>query len=320
MVRIGVDIFGGDYAPAAVLEGAAMAAKKLAGEEAKVVCIGDRSIIEQYASANGIDNSLWEIEHTSEFIGMGDNPSRAYQQKPDASIPLGFKLLKSGRIQGFASAGNTGAMMVGAMMVLKAIPGIIRPAIATFVPTIGDTPILLLDVGLNPDAKPEVLVQYGIMGSLYMEHVFGIQRPRVALLNIGSEEEKGNLLTKATYPLMRECKSINFVGNVEGHDFFSNEKTDVMVCDGFVGNIILKSSEAIYDLVKSRDIHDAFFEKFNYENFGGTPVLGINGVAVIGHGISSGKAIKNMILQTYHVIHANLVDKLTEAFKEYSVA
>ncbi|HOK50269.1 MAG TPA: phosphate acyltransferase PlsX [Bacteroidales bacterium] len=319
MVKIGVDIFGGDYAPEAALEGAMMAVRELP-EDGKVVCIGDRHIIERYAQEKGFDNSLWEIVHTDEYIDMGENPSKSYQQKPNASIPLGFKLLKSGQIQGFASAGNTGAMMVGAMMVIKAIPGIIRPAIATFVPIVGETPILLLDVGLNPDAKPEVLVQYGIMGSLYMEHVFNIKQPRVALLNIGSEEEKGNLLTKATYPLMRECKNINFVGNVEGHDFFSNEKADVMVCDGFVGNIILKSSEAIYDMVKSRDIHDAFFEKFNYENFGGTPILGINGVAVIGHGISSGKAIKNMILQTYHVVHANLIEKLTEAFKEYTIA
>ncbi|MCX7986399.1 MAG: phosphate acyltransferase PlsX [Bacteroidales bacterium] len=319
MVKIGVDIFGGDYAPESTLEGAILAAQELP-DDAKIVCIGDREVIEKYARSKHFDVSKWEIVHTTESIDMGDNPSKAYQQKSDASIPLGFKLLKSGKIHGFASAGNTGAMMVGAMMVIKAIPGIIRPAIATFIPTTSETPILLLDVGLNPDAKPDVLVQYGIMGSLYMEHVFNIKQPRVALLNIGSEEEKGNLLTKATYPLMRDCKCINFVGNVEGHDFFSNEKADVMVCDGFVGNIILKSSEVIYDLVKSRDIHDEFFEKFNYENFGGTPILGINGVAVIGHGISSGKAIKNMILQTYHVIHANLVEKLTEAFKEYTVA
>jgi len=316
MVKIGVDIFGGDFAPEATLEGAMMAVDELPGD-AKVVCIGDRQVIERYAKEKGFDVSCWEIQHTTEWIDMGENPSKAYQQKPEASIPLGFKLLKSGQIQGFASAGNTGAMMVGAMMVVKAIPGIIRPAIATFIPTMGNIPTLLLDVGLNPDAKPDVLVQYGIMGSLYMEHVFGLNKPRVALLNIGSEEEKGNLLTKATFPLMRECKNINFVGNVEGHDFFSSEKADVMVCDGFVGNIILKSSELIYDLVKSRGIHDEFFEKFNYENFGGTPILGINGVAVIGHGISSGKAIKNMILQTYHVIHANLVERLTDAFKEY---
>jgi glycerol-3-phosphate acyltransferase PlsX len=320
MIKIGLDIFGGDNAPEATIDGAILATNELP-EDAKLVCIGDKDKIESYARSKGFNPGVWEIVHTTSQIEMGDNPSKAFQQKQDASIPLGFKLLKSKKIDGFASAGNTGAMMVGAMMVVKAIHGVIRPAIASFIPTTEvDIPILLLDVGINPDAKPEVMVQYGIMGALYVKHVFNIDNPRVALLNIGSEEEKGNLLTKATYPLMKNSKFFNFVGNVEGHDFFSNKKTDVMVCDGFVGNILLKSLETIYDLVKKRNIHDTFFEKFNYENFGGTPILGINGVAVIGHGISNDKAIKNMILQTYHVTQANLIEKLKMTFKEYSLA
>ncbi len=315
MIRVGIDVFGGDYAPEAVLDGIVEVAKVLPSD-AKIVCIGDENLIREHIKKNNLDLTQFEIIHTISCIEMGENPSRAFQQKSDASIPVGFRLLKEKQIDGFASAGNTGAMMVGAMMVIKAIEGVIRPAIATFIPTNSETPTLLLDVGLNPDAKPDVLVQYGIMGSIYMKYVFNINNPRVGLLNIGSEEEKGNLLTKATYPLMRQCNKINFIGNIEGHDFFSNEKVDVMVCDGFVGNILLKSSEAIYDLIKSRNIHDEFFEKFNYENFGGTPILGINEVAVIGHGISNAKAIKNMILQTYNTVKAELINHLKETFIE----
>jgi glycerol-3-phosphate acyltransferase PlsX len=182
-------------------------------------------------------------------------------------------------------------------------------------PTDSDIPTLLLDVGLNPDTRADVLLQYGILGSLYVQHVFNIEHPRVSLLNIGSEEEKGNLLTKSAYPLFKECRAINFVGNIEGHDFYSNEKTDVIVCDGFVGNVVLKGAEAFYHLAQRRNIHDPFFEKLNYENYGGTPILGIDAVAIIGHGISNDKAIKNMILQTCHVAEAGLVDKIKEAFK-----
>jgi len=314
MSRIGIDIFGGDFAPEVTVKGAILAQKELP-QDAKIVCIGDLYVIREIAKRENFDVLQWDIVHTTEHIHMADNPSQAYQQKLNASIPLGFELLRKGEIDGFASAGNTGAMMVGAQMVIKSLPKIIRPAIATFIPTDKDIPTLLLDVGINPDAKPEVLLQYGILGSLYVEHVFNIPKPRVGLLNIGSEEKKGNLATKAAYPLFKNCKNINFIGNVEGHDFFSNEKMDVVVCDGFTGNVILKSAEALYDLLKKRNINDPFFEKFNYENFGGTPILGIGAVAVIGHGISSEIAIKNMIMQTYHVVHSGLIEKIKEAFK-----
>lgn len=314
MIKVGVDISGGDYAPEATVKGAILAQREMPAD-CKLVCIGDENQIKAIASREGFDTSVWEIVHTTDCIGMGEHPSKAYQQKENASIPIGFKLLKSKQIDGFASAGSTGGMMVGAMMVIKSVSGVIRPGIATFIPTNSDIPTLLLDVGINPDTKAEVLLQYGILGSLYVEHVFNIKNPRVGLLNIGSEEEKGNLLTKAAFPLFKECKSINFIGNIEGHDFYSNEKADVFVCDGFVGNVVLKSSECIYDLIKKRNIHDPFFEKFNYENYGGTPILGIDAVAVIGHGISNDKAIKNMILHTCHVAQAGLVDKIKEAFK-----
>lgn len=313
MIKVGIDISGGDFAPEATVKGAILAQKELPSN-VKLVCIGDKAQIDAVCAREGFDNSVWEIVHTTENIGMGEHPAKAYQQKENATIPLGFKLLKTGKIDGFASAGSTGAMMVGAMMVAKVVPNVIRPSIATFMPTDSDIPTLLTDVGINPDTKPDVLLQYGILGSLYVQHVFNIKNPRVALLNLGSEAEKGNLLTKAAYPLFKECKSINFVGNIEGHDFYSNEKADVVVCDGFVGNVVLKGSEAFYELMKKRNIHDPFFEKFNYENFGGTPILGIDAVAVIGHGISNDIAIKNMILQTMHVAQAGLVEKIKEAF------
>jgi phosphate acyltransferase len=313
MIKIGVDISGGDFAPEATVKGAILAQREMPAD-CRLVCIGDEDQIKTIAKSESFDTSVWDIVHTKDYIGMGEHPAKTYQQKENASIPIGFKMLKSKELDGFASAGSTGAMMVGAMMVIKSISGVIRPSIATFMPTNSDIPTLLLDVGLNPDTKPEMLLQNGILGSLYVEHVFNIKNPRVGILNIGAEEDKGNLLAKAAYPLFKECKAINFIGNIEGHDFYSNEKADVFVCDGFVGNIVLKGSESIYDLVKKRNIHDPFFEKFNYENYGGTPILGIDAVAVIGHGISNDKAIKNMILQTCHVAQAGLVDRIKEAF------
>lgn len=314
MMKIGVDIMGGDFAPEATVIGSILAQKELP-YDTKLVLLGDEEIIKHIANRKKFDTSVWEIVNTSDNIGMGEHPSKAFSQKPNATIPVGFKLLKSGAIDGFASAGSTGAMMVGAMMIIKSVEGIIRPCIATMMPTNSDNPSIILDVGINPDVRPDVLLQYGILGSLYAQYVLGIENPRVALLNIGSEEEKGNLLTKAAFTLFKESNEFNFVGNFEGHDLFSDEKADVIVCDGFVGNVVLKEAEAFYHLIKKRNVNDVFFDKFNFENHGGTPILGINSVAVIGHGISNDIAIKNMILNTCHVVKAGLIDKIKEAFK-----
>jgi phosphate acyltransferase len=314
-MKIGIDILGGDYAPDATIKGAILAYKQLhAGTQ--LVLIGDKEKIEAISKQEGFDPSRFEIVHTTENIEMDESPSKAFASKPNASIPLGFALLKAGKIDGFASAGNTGAMMIGSMMVIKTIPGIIRACITSPVPNGTDIPTVMLDVGVNPDAKAEVLAQYAMIGSLYTKCVYEIEKPRVALMNIGTEEEKGNLLTKAAFQAIKESNNVNFVGNIEGHDLFSNEKTDVIVCDGFVGNVILKEAEMIYHLIKKRNINDPFFEHFNFENYGGTPVLGINATAVIGHGISNDKAIKNMILHTCHVVESGLIEKLKEAFKE----
>lgn len=312
MVRIGLDVMGGDYAPEATVAGAILAHQLLPND--KIVLIGDQAKVEELLKKKGVDASVFEVVHTTEVIEMGDHPSKAFQQKVNSSINVGFQLLHTGKIDGFASAGSTGAMMVGVMYVVKSIPGIIRPAIATPIPRQSGKTSIILDAGLNPDCKPDVLYQYAILGSLYAEYVYGYEKPKVGLLNIGTEEEKGNLLTKATFPLMNGSKDFNFIGNVEGHDIFS-EDVDVIVCDGFVGNIVLKMAEAMHEVIKHRNLEDEYFSRFNFENYGGTPVLGINSNVIIGHGISNDIAIKNMILHTKGVVNANLPSKIKELFK-----
>ena len=311
-MRIGLDVMGGDYAPESTIQGAILAQKELA-PETKLVLIGNQNIITETLEKEKTDSSLFDIVHTSEIIEMGDHPAKAFSKKKDSSIAVGFQMLKEKEIGGLASAGNTGAMLVGIHYSIRTLSGIIRPAIATFLPTFSDKLTLILDVGLNPDSKPDVLYQYGIMGSVYAESVWGIKNPRVALLNIGSEESKGNLVTRSAYEMMNESKHFNFIGNFEANEFFVTEEADVVVCDGFVGNIVLKEGEAFYKLIRKRGIKDEFFERFNFENFGGSPILGASSVVVIGHGISNSKAIKNMILHTQDMARVDLSEKIKNA-------
>ncbi len=315
-MRIGLDILGGDYAPEVTVKGAILASEVLEENEI-LVLIGDKNkAIEIIGGQDKVPANI-EFVHTEKFIPMAAHPYKSYVTMHDASIPLGFHLLKNNKIDVFASAGSTGAMMVGASTVVKPIPGVIRPAIAAFMPKDDGEQTLVLDVGLNPDAKPDVLLQYGIIGSLYAKHVLGINDPQVGLLNIGSEPGKGNLVSKSAYELLDACEHISFKGNVEGSDFYSSRITDVVVTDGFVGNIVLKQAEAFYVLLRKANVTGEFFEGFNYENFGGSPVLGINGNIVIGHGISSSKAIKNMILQSRPIVRAELTEKFRVIFDEF---
>ena len=202
MLKIGLDAMGGDFAPEAAVKGAAMAANEL-GSDSRIVLFGDEEKIRTLLANENCNTDKLDIVHTTEVIEMGDHPAKAFQQKSNSSITVGFGYLAKGLIDGFASAGSTGAMMVGSMYAVKPIEGVIRPTISTVVPTVAGTPIVLLDVGLNVDCKPEVLCQYGLIGSIYAESVLGIERPRVALLNIGEEETKGNAQAKATYELMK---------------------------------------------------------------------------------------------------------------------
>jgi len=312
-MKIGLDIMGGDFAPKAAVLGAIEAYKALSADQ-KLVLIGDKEIAATILQENNVSPDHFEFVHTTEVIGMGEHPTKAIVQKPDSSISVGFQLLKEGEIQAFSSAGNTGAMLVGAMFSVKTIPGVIRPAMTTIVPKLKGGLGILLDVGANADCKPDVMVQFGVLGSLLAQSVYDITNPRVALMNIGEEEEKGNILSQATYPLMKETPLFNFVGNVEGRDLFS-ETADVYVCDGFTGNVILKLAESFYVITRKKQLNDEFFDRFNYEQYGGSPILGVNAPVVVGHGISSPEAIKNMILLSKNMIESKLVDKIKQAFQ-----
>ena len=305
---------GGDYAPEAAVKGAVMALDAI-GPDSRIVLFGDEAKVKAVLAAEGCPAERFDIVATTEVIEMGDHPAKAFQAKADSSITVGFGYLAKGAIDGFASAGSTGAMMVGSMYAVKPIEGVIRPTISSIIPTVTGHPALLLDVGLNVDCKPEVLAQYGLIGSIYAEAVLGIRKPRVAVLNIGEEETKGNTQSKATYELLTADGRIDFVGNVEASYLFTGKVADVVVCDGFVGNTVLKMAEGLYHINKKLGGGNAFWDAMNYENVGGTPVLGVNAPVVIGHGISSPKAIRSMILSTERCITADLTAKLQRAFK-----
>lgn len=315
MMKIGVDAMGGDFAPEAAVKGAVMALDAIA-PESRIVLFGDEKRIRDILAAEGCPADRFDIVPTTEVIEMGDHPAKAFQSKTGSSIVVGFGYLAKGAIDGFASAGSTGAMMVGSMYAVKPIEGVIRPTISSLIPTIAGRPALLLDVGLNVDCKPEVLAQYGLIGSVYAESVLGIERPRVAVLNIGEEEAKGNAQSKATHELLKAEPRINFVGNVEGSHIFSGKVADVIVCDGFVGNTVLKMAEGLYRINRATGVENAFWEAMNYENIGGTPVLGVNAPVIIGHGCSSPKAICSMIRSTEQCIRAGFTERLRQAFKE----
>jgi glycerol-3-phosphate acyltransferase PlsX len=312
-MKIGIDIMGGDFAPDATVSGAILAYNELP-KNVRLVLIGDKEQIISSLTEKGADSNNFDIVHASEVISMGEHPTKAFTQKPNSSISIGFHLLKEGGIDGFASNGNTGAMLVGSMFSVKTIPGVIRPCITSLLPKENGETGLILDVGINADCKPDVLYQFAILGSLFAEHVYGIKKPKVGLLNIGEEPEKGNLISQATHSLMKDTKDFNFIGNVEGRDIF-NDMADVIVCDGFTGNVVLKQAEALYTMIKKRGLSDEYFDRFNYENYGGTPVLGINSTVMIGHGISNDIAVKNMLLLTKDIVEAKLSDKIKQAFQ-----
>lgn len=303
---------GGDFAPEATVLGAMVSYQFLSLDQ-KLVLIGDQNIALKIIRDNEFDENCFDYIHTSEAIGMAEHPTKAIAQKPNSSINIGFQLLKEGHLDSFASAGNTGAMLVGALFSVKAISGVIRPAIAGIVPKLKGGCGIILDVGANADCKPDMLAQFGILGSLMAEALYHIENPKVGLINIGEEKEKGNLLSQATYPLMQENKQFNFVGNVEGRDLFTDQ-ADVFVCDGFTGNVILKLAENFYDVTIKKGMRDEFFDRFNYEQYGGSPILGVNAPVIIGHGISNPEAIKSMVMLSRNTVQSGLIDKIKQAF------
>jgi glycerol-3-phosphate acyltransferase PlsX len=311
-MRIGIDILGGDYAPQAPLDGVCLALAEL-DASVRLVLIGDQDQINAHLTAKGVDPSAVDVVHATEVIEMGEHPVKAFSKKQNSTIAVGLKMMLAGQLDAFASCGNTGAMLVGAMYTVKSVAGVIRPCITTAFPKENGGFNLLLDVGSNADCKPDVLYQFGILGKLYAQHVFGVAEPRVALLNIGEEPEKGNLVAQAAYELMKDSNDFKFVGNVEGRDVFGDH-ADVIVCEGFTGNVVLKFAESFYAAMKKQNISNEYLDRFNYEIYGGTPVLGVNGNVMIGHGISSPLAIKNMITLSRDVVKANLPDKIRKAF------
>jgi glycerol-3-phosphate acyltransferase PlsX len=304
---------GSDHGPEVPVRGAVLAARELPSL-VRLVLIGDPDRIARALQAEGADPAAFDIVPSRDDITMEDNPTKAFQTKPESSISLGFQLLKAGKIDVFASTGNTGAMLVGSVVLIKPIPGVIRPCIPTLVPKEGGGVGILLDVGANADCKSDVLAQFGLLGSLMAEHLYHVPSPKVALLNIGEEDKKGDSLRKDTFELMREQTQYNFVGNVEGRDLF-NQKADVMVCDGFTGNVVLKVIEGFHDLLEDHGVKDPFLQRFNYENYGGLPVLGVNGNVIIGHGISNEVAFKSMVFAARDLVESKLNERIQEALK-----
>ena len=319
-VEIVVDAMGSDKAPESEIRGAILAARSL---DVKVALVGPEDVVGPAleAALHASSRMRWferlsesiSVVHASEWITMSDKAAQAVRSKRDSSMRVGLRRVREGVSQGFFTAGNTGAAMATAKMVLGGLAGVDRPALAAFFPSTSGTPTLLLDVGANVDSDPENLVQFALMGSMYSRSVLGIRTPRVGLLSIGEEDSKGNALTRETLLLLRERRGLQFIGNVEGRDLF-NGSADVVVCDGFVGNVALKTSEGVAKLVNvslreslkstvtsqvgallSRAAFHDFKRRLDYSEYGGAPLLGVRGVCIVGHGSSNDKAVMNGI-------------------------
>jgi phosphate acyltransferase len=315
-MNIGLDMMGGDFAPLEAVKGTAEFLNSDTSG-AHLTLIGDEEQIKPLLADHDLPADKYTIVHAAQVIEMNEHPTKALKEKQQSSIAIGFHLLATGKTDAFISAGNTGAMMVGALFSIKAIEGVLRPTIGAYMPREDGTLGLLVDVGLNADCKPENLNQFAILGSLFARHILNFEDPKVGLVNLGEEEGKGNLLAQAAYPLLKENKQINFTGNIEGRDILLN-KADVLVCEGFTGNVVLKLAESIYDIVQRRNIKDEHFDRFNFEQYGGVPVLGVAKPVIIGHGISHATAFKNMIRIAGRMLETKLMEKIKDSFTQQS--
>ncbi|HEY4876194.1 MAG TPA: phosphate acyltransferase PlsX [Puia sp.] len=311
-MNIGLDMMGGDLAPLEAVKGLQLYLNETPSP-ATVFLFGDETQINALLHEHSMSPANIKVIDAPQVIGMNEHPTKALREKQQSSIAIGFHLLASNKIDAFISAGNTGAMMVGALFSIKAIEGVLRPTISTIIPKENGKTGLLLDVGINVDCKPEHLNQFAILGSLYAQYILGIENPRVGLMNVGEEEGKGDLLSQAAYQLLKENKQVNFIGNTEGRDIFF-DKADIMVCDGFTGNVILKLSESLYEITQSKKIFHEYFDLFNFEIYGGTPVLGVTKPVIIGHGISHARAFKNMLSLGEKMIATDLLGKMKASF------
>jgi glycerol-3-phosphate acyltransferase PlsX len=311
-MNIALDMMGGDFAPLEAVKGAAEFIST-ATVDIHLTLIGDEEQVKAHLINHPIPSGKYTIVHAAEVIGMHEHPTKALKEKQNSSIAIGFQLLATGKTDAFISAGNTGAMMVGALFSIKAIEGVLRPTIGGYMPREDGTLGLLVDVGLNADCKPENLNQFAVLGSLFAKHILNFENPKVGLINLGEEEGKGNILTQATYPLLKENKQINFIGNVEGRDILLT-RADVLVCNGYTGNVVLKLAESIYDISKRRNMDDEYFNRLNFEQYGGVPVLGVSKPVIIGHGISHAMAFKNMIRIAQRMLETDLSGKMKDSF------
>lgn len=309
MVTIAVDAMGGDHSPKSEVEGAVQAAQELG---VHVILVGKEDLVRAELDRHDWSGLPITIHHASEQVTMEDSAGKAMRSKRDSSIRVALRLVREGAAQGVISAGNTGAVMATAKTVLGMIRGVERPALATAFPTLKGSPVVVVDVGANVDSSPRMMAQFAVMGDVYSRVIFHQRRPRVGLLSIGEEEHKGNDLTRATAVLLK-AMPVHFVGNVEGRDIYSGE-TDVIVCDGFIGNVALKVSEGLVDMiyqmlreslkatvtrkigyVLARQAFQEFKKRVDYSEYGGAPLLGVKGVCIISHGRSNPNAIKNAI-------------------------
>ena len=336
MLTIAVDAMGGDHCPKSEVGGAIMAARSLG---VRVVLVGREDVVRRELDEHGDWRHLpIEIRHASEQITMHDSAAKAVRTKKDSSIRVASRLVREGYAHGFVSAGNTGAVMATAKMVQGVVPGVDRPALATVFPTLKGTPAVMVDVGANVDCEPRMLMQFAVMGDIYSRVIFHTAKPKVGLLSIGEEEHKGNELTKAATPLLKSLPSIHFIGNVEGRDLFTGN-ADVIVCDGFIGNVALKVSEGIVDVIKqmlqealkatitrqigyvlSRSAFLEFKKRVDYSEFGGAPLLGVKGVCIICHGRSNANAIKNAIRVATEFASGHINEKIEEGLNGYAAA
>ena len=306
-------MMGGDYAPLEAIKGVKHFLSENTDPQVHLTLIGDEKKLSPLLEEYSINVENITLVHASEIIGMHEHPTKALKEKQQSSISIGFHLLATGKSDAFISAGNTGAMMVGSLYSIKAITGVARPAIGAYIPRDNGQTSLLVDVGLNADCKAENLSQFALLGSLFARYILNYENPRVALINVGEEEGKGNILCQTAYPLLKENKQINFIGNIEGRDLLL-DKAEVYVCDGYTGNVLLKFAESIYDIVQKRKIEDEYFNRFNFEMYGGVPVLGVNKPVIIGHGISTSGAFNNMILIAKKMIEQDFIEKIKSNF------
>jgi phosphate acyltransferase len=335
MLTIAVDAMGGDHCPKAEVSGAILATRSLG---VKVILVGREDIVRRELEAHeSYDRSLIEIHHASEQITMEDSAAKAVRTKKDSSIRVASRLVRDGIAQGVVSAGNTGAVMATAKLVQGVIPGVDRPALASVFPTLKGTPAVMVDVGANVDCDPKMLSQFAVMGDIYSRVICHNRNPKVGLLSIGEEEHKGNELTKAAMPLLKGT-NLNFIGNVEGRDLYTG-KADVIVCDGFIGNVALKVSEGIVDVIKqmlhesleatitrkigyvlSKAAYADFKKRVDYSEFGGAPLLGVKGVCIICHGRSNANAIKNAIRVATEFAGGHINKRIEEGLRSFSAA